>query len=101
MNTIDVLITTIDNPFSPYTQWDEWYAYDEQRGYCTCGLVAMFVETTNELGEQHETLNVYDAYRRIKNVDLMNLYVLVDSDNNRHEFDELPLSDVDQELYPD
>lgn len=34
----DVLLTTIDNPYDPYTQWEEWYAYDREMGYCTCEL---------------------------------------------------------------
>lgn len=24
------LLTTIDNPFNPFTQYDEWYAWDER-----------------------------------------------------------------------
>ncbi len=30
-----VRLTTVDNPYDPFTQWDEWYAYDEGKGYAT------------------------------------------------------------------
>jgi hypothetical protein len=33
----NVMLTTIDNPFNPFDNWDEWYAYDEAKGYCTSG----------------------------------------------------------------
>ena len=34
------MITTIDNPYNPFTQFDEWYAFDEGKGYCTSGYLA-------------------------------------------------------------
>ena len=45
-----VMLTTIDNPYDPFTQFDEWYAYDEQKGYCTCGLVARITKTSSNFG---------------------------------------------------
>lgn len=33
-------ITTFDNPFSPFTQFDEWYQYDTTNGYDTLGLLS-------------------------------------------------------------
>lgn len=29
------LITTMDNPYNPATNWDEWYHWDESHGYHT------------------------------------------------------------------
>ena len=36
----EYMITTSDNPFNPFTQWDDWYLYDLQKGYCTCERLA-------------------------------------------------------------
>lgn len=34
-------LTTSDNPWNPKTQWDEWYAYDnDEKHYNTCGYLA-------------------------------------------------------------
>ena len=30
------MITTIDNPYDPFDQWEEWYNYDLKKGYHTC-----------------------------------------------------------------
>ena len=36
-------VTTTDNPFDPFTDWDRWYHFDEfERRYCTTGLIARF-----------------------------------------------------------
>lgn len=31
-----VYITTVDNPWNPFTNWDEWLQYDRSMGYFTC-----------------------------------------------------------------
>lgn len=36
----DVMLTTVDNPYDPFTQFDEWYAYDTLQGYNTCSYLA-------------------------------------------------------------
>ena len=44
-----VWITTVDNPFDPFTQFDRWYRYDESQGYHTCGTLAMLANTASNL----------------------------------------------------
>lgn len=29
-STKDYLLTTIDNPYNPWTNWDQWYDYDQR-----------------------------------------------------------------------
>lgn len=43
------MITTVDNPFSPLTQFDEWYAYDIHKGYGTCAYLARIAKTSPSL----------------------------------------------------
>jgi hypothetical protein len=33
-------VTTTDNPFDPFTQWEDWYRFDMQNGYNLLGYVA-------------------------------------------------------------
>lgn len=36
-------VTTTDNPFDPFKEWDKWYHFDEfEKRYCTTGLIARF-----------------------------------------------------------
>jgi len=36
----EAMLTTIDNPFNPFTQFDEWKDFDETQGYYTCPYLA-------------------------------------------------------------
>lgn len=59
------MLTTVDNPFDPFTNWDEWYAYDEAKGYCTSGLLARITKTSNELSEKEQNEDIEEAIDEI------------------------------------
>jgi hypothetical protein len=48
----DSALTTIDNPFDPFTQFDDWYQFDEEHGYHTCSLLARLAYTSNDLSDK-------------------------------------------------
>ena len=60
-----VRLTTVDNPFNPFTQWDDWYNYDESKGYCTSGYLARIVKTSFDLGEDEQDQATNDAIDEI------------------------------------
>ena len=47
----EIKITTFDNPFSPFTQFDEWYQYDMRQGYDTLGTLARMTMSSHQLSE--------------------------------------------------
>lgn len=51
MGSKDVMLTTIDNPFNPFTQFDEWYKFDMLKGYDTCGYLGKQVSVSNDISE--------------------------------------------------
>lgn len=46
-----VMLTTIDNPHSPFDNFDAWYRWDEAAGYHTSGLLARHSVVSHELPE--------------------------------------------------
>ncbi len=46
-----VWVTTVDNPFDPFTQWDQWYRFDERSGYHTCEHLAWLAQPSNNLSD--------------------------------------------------
>ena len=45
------MLTTVDNPFDPFTQFSDWLAFDTEMGYQTCRFLASFASTSIELSE--------------------------------------------------
>lgn len=43
------MLTTQDNPYNPYTQFDDWFAFDEQMGYHTCAYLARVAKTSPDI----------------------------------------------------
>jgi hypothetical protein len=61
----EYMLTTYDNPFDPFTQWDQWYAFDMQMGYHTPGLLARISKSSIDLSPIDEYLAVQDAVEEI------------------------------------
>jgi len=61
----EYMLTTVDNPYDPFTQWDQWFSYDAQKGYNTPGYLARLARTSLELGQLDEDQSINDAMQRI------------------------------------
>lgn len=58
-------LTTVDNPWNPRTQWNEWNAFDLRKGYNTLGLLARFAYASDNISEADYDVAVEDAIDRI------------------------------------
>ena len=70
MDNKEVALTTIDNPYDPFTQFEEWYQYDEDKGYHTCSYLARIAKTSNELSDND---NENEIDRAIDDIIRLNL----------------------------
>lgn len=68
------MLTTIDNPFNPFTQWNDWLRYDEDKKYYTCGYLARIAKTADDLtDEENDRLTEY-AIDEIVQLNINGLY---------------------------
>jgi hypothetical protein len=73
----DVMLTTIDNPFNPFTEFDAWFGFDEANGYHSCALLGRVVKTSDELSEEDERLAIVDAIEEIIKENLSGMHKIV------------------------
>lgn len=78
---VEYRLSTPDNPYNPWTQFDKWYQYDIEKGYNSCGYLARIYQESPRLSE-------YDNVR-LKNAaidEIINLnggyYIKVAQPNN-------------------
>lgn len=84
-----VFLTTIDNPFNPNTQWDDWLRYDEDHGYYTTPYLARIAKTSDELSSADYLDAVEQAVDEICELNLLGLYtkLIVYEDNDEKNSD--------------
>lgn len=70
----EYMLTTSDNPFDPFTQWDEWYAFDEAKGYHTCSYLARITKSSDALSEADESLAIDLAIDEIVQLNILGIY---------------------------
>lgn len=56
-----VFITTVDNPFDYFKQFDEWLNYDRLMGYFTLEYLARIAKTSKDLSDEDERLELERA----------------------------------------
>lgn len=59
------VLTTTDNPWNPFTDFDRWNAFDEQQGYYTLSLLARVTRTSDELSELDQDQAITQAIDEI------------------------------------
>lgn len=67
-------LTTFDNPYSPYEQFEEWYRYDTDHGYNSSGLLMRLVETSSQFTDNENAYEIEKAIDRIVAADPQNIY---------------------------
>lgn len=76
------MLTTEDNPYDPFTQFEEWYAYDIQKGYNTCAYLARISITSDELSETDNDQALDAAIDEIMEYNLTGNYKIVYKNKN-------------------
>ena len=68
------MLTTIDNPFSPFSQWEDWKRYDEDHGYYTCQYLARIAKTSDDLSDSDNDRAVANAIEEILELNILGIY---------------------------
>lgn len=72
--TNQVMITTTDNPFSPFTEFDDWRRYDEAAGYYTLPYLARVTRTSDELSFADQEIAIEQAIDEIAYENILGIY---------------------------
>jgi hypothetical protein len=83
---VEHMLTTVDNPFNPFTNFDEWFAFDELLGYHTTAFLARIARTSDELSEPDQHAAIEYAIDEIVTENVLGLYKKV----TREEAERLP-----------
>lgn len=58
-------ITTVDNPFDPFNQFDDWFRFDQDKGYNSCSYLARVAHTSDSLTDEENEVEIERAIDEI------------------------------------
>lgn len=61
----EYMLTTVDNPFDPFTMFDQWLTYDSMMGYNTPSFLDRVANVSNDLSEPDQALVIQKAIDEI------------------------------------
>lgn len=67
-------LTTFDNPFDPFKQFDSWFSFDLEKGYNSCAYLARIARTSDQLTDEENEREIERAIDEIIYYDFMNIY---------------------------
>ena len=70
-------LTTYDNPYDPFDQFDEWLNYDNDKGYGTCSYLARVAHTSDQLTDIENNDEIERAIDEIIKYDPSGIYLKV------------------------
>ena len=73
-------LTTIDNPYDPFSQFDDWFAFDEIKGYHSCAYLGRIAKTSEQLSDLDQAEAVEQAIDDIVRLDPLKIYKKVEKE---------------------
>ncbi len=68
------MLTTFDNPYNPFEQFNSWFLFDVEKGYNTCSYLGRIARTSDQLSEEENELEIERAIDEIIKYDFRNIY---------------------------
>lgn len=59
------MLTTTDNPYDPFDDYDDWYAFDQRHGHNTPGILARIAVVSDELSQADQQIAIDNAIDEI------------------------------------
>ena len=76
-----VMLTTIDNPFNPFEQFESWFLFDTEKGYNTCGKMDRIAKISDDMTEKEYIEETERAIDEIIDNDFLNIYKKITKDD--------------------
>jgi len=58
---LNSMLSTKDNPFDPFDDFDNWYRFDNDYGYNCCGILARLYDNSEDLPPTVEARNIEEV----------------------------------------
>ena len=78
---IEYMLTTVDNPYNPFTDFNAWLAYDISMGYNSASFLARVAMVPEDLPEPWQSLAIQSAIDEIVQENVSGMWRKVSRDS--------------------
>lgn len=71
------MLSTVDNPYNPFTDFDKWFNFDVSRGYNSCAYLARIAKTSDELPDSYNQIEIERAIDEIVAINVNGMFCKV------------------------
>lgn len=71
---VDTMLTTYDNPYDPFTEYEAWFVYDAEHGYNTPGYIARIAVLSDAMSDEEVSEEIERAQDEIIRYDPFGIY---------------------------
>ena len=73
-NNYRCMLTTSDNPYDPFEQFQSWFLFDVEKGYNSCAYLGRIARTSEQLSDEENNIIVEETIDEIIKYDFRNIY---------------------------
>lgn len=74
----EAMLTTVDNPFNYFEQFDSWLMFDLEKGYQCCEKLAKVARISDDMTQKEIDEEIHRAIDEIMKYDFLDLYTKVE-----------------------
>lgn len=68
------MLTTLDNPYNPFTQFDDWVTFDEDQGYNSCEYLARIARVSESMSVAESDMEIENAIDEIVRINPLGIF---------------------------
>lgn len=69
----DCMLTTFDNPYDPFEEFDKWFLFDVEKGYNSCSYLARIANIPDDYSDSEASEEIERAIDEIIKYDFLNI----------------------------
>jgi len=76
------MLSTVDNPYNPFEQFNEWLLFDNEKNYNSSGYLMRIANLSDEMSQKEESEEIERAIDEILSLNPLGIYKKVTKDLN-------------------
>ena len=77
VNSNVCMLSTVDNPYNPFEDFDSWFMFDTEKGYYSCSRLDRIAHFTDDMTQKEIDEETERAIDEIIKYDFMDTYIKV------------------------